>query len=73
MAETPIIVTHSRLRDFIVDVLIAMTMGRTPAETTALLGAPDRSTAIGRRDLVFFRTASGVAPWSATARSIWPS
>src|SRR5207249_840407 len=35
MAETPIIVTHTRLHDFIVDVLTAMRMGRTPAETTA--------------------------------------
>jgi LDH2 family malate/lactate/ureidoglycolate dehydrogenase len=35
MAETPILVTHTRLQDFIIDVLIAMRMGRTPAETTA--------------------------------------
>jgi len=35
MTETPIIVTHTRLHDFIVDVLTAMRMGRTPAETTA--------------------------------------
>ena len=35
MAETPIIVMHTRLHDFIVDVLTAMRMGRPPAETTA--------------------------------------
>ena len=35
MAETPVIVTHTRLHNFIVDVLIAMKMGRTAAETTA--------------------------------------
>ena len=35
MAETPVIVTHTRLHGFIVDVLIAMKMDRTAAETTA--------------------------------------
>src|SRR5947207_1428311 len=35
MAETPIIVMHTRLHDFIVDVLRAMRMGRPAAETTA--------------------------------------
>ena len=35
MAETPIIVMHTRLHDFIVDVLTVMRMGRPPAETTA--------------------------------------
>ena len=35
MAQAPVIVTHTRLHGFIVDVLIAMKMGRTAAETTA--------------------------------------
>jgi L-2-hydroxycarboxylate dehydrogenase (NAD+) len=35
MAETPVLVTHTRLHEFIVDVLMAMKMERTPAEVTA--------------------------------------
>src|SRR5437016_5592824 len=34
MAQAPVIVTHTRLHGFIVDVLIAMKMARTAAETT---------------------------------------
>ena len=35
MAETPVLVTHTRLHEFIVDVLMAMKMERAPAEITA--------------------------------------
>ncbi|MGH7275561.1 MAG: Ldh family oxidoreductase [Candidatus Rokuibacteriota bacterium] len=35
MAEAPVIVTHTQLTDFIVGVLMAMKMPRTPAEITA--------------------------------------
>lgn len=35
MTETPVLVTHTRLHEFIVDVLMALKMARTPAETTA--------------------------------------
>ncbi len=35
MAETPVRVTHTRLHEFVVDVLLAMKMGRTAAEITA--------------------------------------
>ena len=34
-AETPVLVTHTRLHEFIVDVLMAMKMERAPAEITA--------------------------------------
>ncbi|OGK99040.1 MAG: hypothetical protein A3E31_12655 [Candidatus Rokubacteria bacterium RIFCSPHIGHO2_12_FULL_73_22] len=35
MAETPVVVTHTQLERFILDVLLAMKMPRRPAETTA--------------------------------------
>ena len=35
MTETPVLVTHTRLHEFIVDVLMAMKMERAPAEITA--------------------------------------
>src|SRR5437667_10083999 len=35
MAETPVLVTHTRLHEFIVDVLMAMKMEPAPAEITA--------------------------------------
>src|SRR5207253_11489941 len=35
MTETPVLVTHTCLHEFIVDVLMAMKMERAPAEMTA--------------------------------------
>ena len=56
MAQAPVIVTHTRLHGFIVDVLIAMKMGRTAAETTAghmvqtdLRGVDSRGSCSSRR------------------------